>query len=336
MTAAGAAAIGLEEGATNASTTLLTHMPPAEREYPPTGSVLPPATPPVGASLQEIDPTALEVDTILAHRYRVIRQIGKGAFGIVVLVEDMVVHEDIILKFLNPYLAANESVIKRFIHELRYARKITHENVIRIYDFLTLGKFCAISMEYFPSHTLAVEMKSMGTARQPRQFEILRDICKGMSVAHQANIVHRDLKPQNILINDHGLVKIVDFGLAAAISHPDSRLTGSGTLMGTPTYMAPEQIRGTEVDPRTDIYSLGVIMYEMFTGKPPYVGADPLSVLYQHIEGKALRPRERNPAIPEAVEAMIRRAMAVQPEQRYQTVDALRAHLESLSAEELD
>jgi eukaryotic-like serine/threonine-protein kinase len=334
VTATRAPAIGLEEGATNAATTILTPMPPVEKEYLPTGSGLPPATTPMSAPLQEIDPTALEVNTILANRYRVIRQIGKGAFGIVVLVEDMVVHEDIILKFLNPYLAANESVIKRFIHELRYARKITHENVIRIYDFLTLGTFCAISMEYFPSHTLAVEMAAMGAERRPRQFEILRDICKGMSVAHQANIVHRDLKPQNILINDHGLVKIVDFGLAAAISHPDSRLTGSGTLMGTPTYMAPEQIRGTEVDPRTDIYSLGVIMYEMFTGRPPYVGADPLSVLYQHIEGKAPRPRERNPAIPEAVEAIICRAMAVHPDQRYQTVDVLRAQLESLSVEE--
>jgi serine/threonine protein kinase len=318
-------ALDLAQTVTAAATTILAPKPPAEREY---------AATPASASLQEIDPAALEANTILANRYRVIRQIGKGAFGIVVLVEDMVVHEDIILKFLNPYLAANESVIKRFIHELRYARKITHENVIRIYDFLTLGKFCAISMEYFPSHTLAVEMASMRAAKQSRRFEILRDICKGMSVAHQANIVHRDLKPQNILINDHGLVKIVDFGLAAAVSHPDTRLTGSGTLMGTPTYMAPEQIRGAEVDPRTDIYSLGVIMYEMFTGRPPYVGADPLSVIYQHVEGKAPRPRERNPAISEAVEAIICRAMAVHPEQRYQTVDALRAHLESLSAEE--
>jgi serine/threonine-protein kinase len=277
-----------------------------------------------------IDPTTLEPNAVIAERYRVIRSVGKGAFGIVVLVEDMVVHEEIILKFLNPYLAANDGVIQRFIHELRYARKITHENVIRIYDFLTLGKSYAISMEYFPSHALAVEMLTLGAQAQPRKFDILRDICKGMSVAHQANIVHRDLKPQNILINDDGLVKIVDFGLAAAITHPDSRLTGSGALMGTPTYMAPEQIRGGQIDPRTDIYSLGVIMYEMFTGKPPYVGQDPMSILYQHIEGKARPPREVNCHISADLEALIRRAMALDPAQRYPTVEELRADIETL------
>ena len=298
------------------------------------GSGETPEAPAPSVPLQRIDPTALEPDTVIADRYRVIRSVGKGAFGIVILVEDMVVHEEIILKFLNPYLAANDGVINRFIHELRYARKITHENVIRIYDFLTLGKSCAISMEYFPSHALAVEMATMGAGVQPRKFDILRDICKGMSVAHQANIVHRDLKPQNILINDDGLVKIVDFGLAAAITHPDSRLTGSGALMGTPTYMAPEQIRGGEIDPRTDIYSLGVIMYEMFTGRPPYVGQDPMSVLYQHIEGKAPPPRQLNPHIPAALEALIRRAMALEPAQRYPTVEELRGDIEKLYASE--
>jgi serine/threonine-protein kinase len=291
-----------------------------------------PALPSVSAPL--IDPTTLEPNTVIADRYRLIRSVGKGAFGIVVLVEDMVVHEEIILKFLNPYLAANDGIIKRFIHELRYARKITHENVIRIYDFLTFGKSCAISMEYFPSHALAVEMATIGAGAQPRKFDILKDICKGMSVAHQANIVHRDLKPQNILINDDGLVKIVDFGLAAAITHPDSRLTGSGAMMGTPTYMAPEQIRGGEIDPRTDIYSLGVIMYEMFTGRPPYVGQDPMSVLYQHIEGKARPPRELLPQLSAALDALIRRAMALDPGQRYATVEELRADIEKLSAQE--
>jgi serine/threonine-protein kinase len=281
-----------------------------------------------------IDPTTIAENTVIAERYRMIRQVGKGAFGIVVLVEDIVVHENIILKFLNPYLAASEGVIKRFIHELRYARRITHENVIRIYDFLTIGHSFAISMEYFPSHALAVDMEAMKTDILPRKFEILRDICKGMSVAHQADIVHRDLKPQNILINDDGLVKIVDFGLAAAISHPDSRLTASGTLMGTPAYMAPEQIRGGDIDRRTDIYSLGVIMYEMFTGRPPYVGKDPMSVLYQHMEGKAVPPRKRNAHISPALDAVIRRAMAVDPAKRYQTVDALRTHIEKLLTQE--
>jgi serine/threonine-protein kinase len=177
-------------------------------------------------------------------------------------------------------------------------------------------------------------MAAMQGEVQPRQFEILRDICKGMGVAHQASIVHRDLKPQNILINADGLVKIVDFGLAAAISQADSRLTASGTLMGTPAYMAPEQIRGGEIDARTDIYSLGVVMYEMFTGRPPYTGKDPMSILYQHMQGKAVPPRQRNPHMSAALDAVIRRCMALDPARRYQTVQALQMHIEKLLHQE--
>jgi eukaryotic-like serine/threonine-protein kinase len=327
---AGAPTLGVPgRMASKESTLILTPSAAGEGE-PPSRLAGSDAAAHIKAPQQAIDPTTIEENTVIAERYRMIRQVGKGAFGIVVLVEDMVVHEEIILKFLNPYLAASEGIIKRFIHELRYARKITHENVIRIYDFLTIGHSFAISMEYFRSHALAVEMEAMKTDILPRKFEILRDICKGMSVAHQADIVHRDLKPQNILINDDGLVKIVDFGLAAAISHPDSRLTASGTLMGTPAYMAPEQIRGGDIDRRTDIYSLGVIMYEMFTGRPPYVGKDPMSVLYQHMEGKAVPPRQRIASISQSLDVVIRRAMAVDPAKRYQTVDALRAHIEKL------
>lgn len=277
-----------------------------------------------------IDPMTLAAGTVLAERYRVIRQVGRGAFGVVVLVDDMAVHEEIILKFLNPHLAANDQVIKRFVHEMRYTRRITHENVIRIYDFVTLGKSFAISMEYFPSHPLAAEIPPAASAITQRQLHIIHSICQGLSVAHNVNIVHRDLKPQNILVDDAGLVKIVDFGLAAAVSQTDSRLTGSGVLMGTPTYMSPEQARGLDIDTRTDIYSLGVIMYELFTGRPPYEGRDPIAVIYQHTEGKAAAPRELNPHIPPTLETIIRTAMAVDPHERYQHVDALRVQLETL------
>jgi serine/threonine-protein kinase len=271
---------------------------------------------------------------VLAERYRVISQIGKGGFGTVVLVEDLVVHEEIVLKFLHPHLAADEQVIKRFIHELRFTRKITHEHVIRIYDFLTLGSSVAISMEYFPSHTLASEIKRDVPMTQAYGLKIIRDICSGMSVAHQANIVHRDLKPQNVLINDHGLVKIVDFGLAAAMSHTDAHLTASGVLMGTPMYMAPEQIQGGEVDARTDIYSLGIIMYEMFTGRPPYLGKDLMAIMYQHLQGKATAPRALNAALSPLLERLICTAMAVDPAHRYQNIDALRLEIAACEREE--
>ncbi|MDH5180801.1 MAG: HEAT repeat domain-containing protein [Gammaproteobacteria bacterium] len=283
---------------------------------------------------QIIDATNLTAGQVLADRYRVIRQIGKGAFGVVVLVSDTMVNEDIILKFLNPHMASDENVIQRFIHELRYARKITHENVIRIFDFITFGKSCAISMEYFPSHSLGYEMKANKTVNFKRAIQIFIDICKAMAVAHNAGVVHRDLKPANILVGNNDLVKIVDFGLAAAASKSDSRLTKSGILVGTPTYMAPEQVRARAIDARTDIYSLGILMYELFTGKPPYKGEDHMATLFKHVEGGAKPAKEANPEISPELNGIIMKAMATNPAERYQSITDLQSDLENILKKE--
>lgn len=279
-----------------------------------------------------INPAQLEPNTILADRYNVIRKIGEGAFGVVWLVDDTVVNDQCILKFLNPHVAADQNMIERFTHELRYARKITHENVIRIYDLVTIGQSYAISMEYFPSHSLADEIrKNSGQAFNiKRSIELMCSICRGMSPAQAAGVVHRDLKPANILINDDDLVKIVDFGLAAAARKADARITKSGILVGTPTYMAPEQVRAKTIDSRTDIYTLGIIMYEMLTGRAPYLGDESMAVLFQHVEGKATPPRELNPDIPVSLEAIIMKAMAVSPNDRFQTFDEMREELEKV------
>ncbi len=261
---------------------------------------------------------------MIEGRYRYIQKIGKGAFGTVVLVEDTVVDERLILKFLNPNVSQDEEMMKRFVHELRYSRKITHNNVIRIYDFLNLGGNYAISMEYFPSHTLGAEING----KKPLPFEKSRgwaiDIATGMSVAHQVGIVHRDLKPANILINDEGLLKIVDFGVAAVASHADTQLTKTGYVIGSPKYMAPEQILGKKVDHRADIYSLGVIMYEMLAGVPPYSKGDHMSVMYQHVQGRCKPCEEINPGIPAALAAVVRKAMEVDKMKRYESMDELR------------
>ena len=277
-----------------------------------------------------IDADKLRPDEMIGNRYRVIKRVGKGGFGTVILVDDEVVDDRFILKFLNPTLASDENVVQRFTHELRYARKVTHENIIRIYDFLTFGRSYAISMEYFASHSLAEEMDSDKPVDIRRMVKILRDLCSGMNMAQQAHVVHRDLKPANILINEKDVVKVVDFGLAAAASKMDSRITKTGVLVGTPTYMAPEQARGDNIDSRTDIYSLGVIMYRIFTGRPPYEDKDPMSTLLKHVEGKARPPRELNPDIPEELENIIRKAMQVRKEDRYQSFDELRRDLDAL------
>ena len=274
-----------------------------------------------------LDISTLKPGDIVEGRYKYLQKIGKGAFGTVLLVEDTVVDEQLILKFLNPNVSSDEEMLQRFVHELRYSRKITHRNVIRIYDFLHLGGHYAISMEYFPSHTLGQE-----TDGKPLQItkavSFAMDIATGMTVAHQAGIVHRDLKPANILINDDGLLKIVDFGVAAARSSGDTQLTKTGYVIGSPKYMAPEQILGKKVDEKADIYSVGVILYEMLTGVPPYTKGDHMSVMYQHVQGKAQTVRQLNPEIPEDLEAVVSKAMQVDRSKRFASMDEFRKALE--------
>lgn len=283
---------------------------------------------------EQLDITTLQPGDIIEGRYKFVKKIGKGAFGTVLLVSDEVVEENLILKFLNPNVASDEEMMKRFVHELRYSRKITHKNVIRIYDFLHMGGLYAISMEYFPSHTLGDEVKN----EQPVPVETAArfgcDIATGMQVAHQAGIVHRDLKPANILINDEGLLKIVDFGVAAARSSGDTQLTKTGYVIGSPKYMAPEQILGKQVDEKADIYSVGVIMYELLTGVPPYTRGDHMSVMYQHVQGKARPPEEINPTLPPKLVEIVKSCMSVDKSKRYPSMSALHeAMAEFLPAE---
>jgi len=283
--------------------------------------------PPVPAGTPRLDIAELKPGDIIEGRYKYIEKIGKGAFGTVLLMEDTVVDERLILKFLNANVAQDEEVLKRFVHELRYSRKITHRNVIRIYDFIALQGLYAISMEYFPSHTLSMELRDDKPLALHRALQFGIDIANGMAVAHQVGIIHRDLKPANVLINEDDLLKIVDFGVAAAQRDTDTGLTKAGYVIGSPKYMAPEQILGKKVDPRSDVYSLGVILYEMLTGIPPYSRGDHMSVMYQHVQGKAAPPIEINSSLPAGLSDLVMQAMAVDKTRRFQTMDELRLAL---------
>jgi HEAT repeat protein/tRNA A-37 threonylcarbamoyl transferase component Bud32 len=276
----------------------------------------------------KLDISTLKPGDIIEGRYKYIDRIGRGAFGTVLLMEDTVVDERLILKFLNPNVSQDEEVMKRFVHELRYSRKITHNNVIRIYDFLYIQGNYAISMEYFPSHTLGSEVVNEKPMELKRAIRFGCDMATGMTVAHKVGIVHRDLKPANVLINKEGLLKIVDFGVAAAQREGDTQLTKTGYVIGSPKYMAPEQILGKKVDERADIYAVGVIMYEMMTGVPPYSRGDHMAVMYQHVQGKARQPKEVNPNLPEGLSELIMKAMAVDKAKRFQTMEELRAALQ--------
>lgn len=276
----------------------------------------------------KLDISNLRSGDIIDGRYKYIERIGKGAFGTVLLMEDTVVDERLILKFLNPNVSEDEEMMKRFVHELRYSRKITHPNVIRIYDFMHIQGNYAISMEYFPSHTLGSEVVNEKPIALKRAIRFGIDMCVGMAVAHQVGIVHRDLKPANVLINDAGLLKIVDFGVAAAHREGDTQLTKTGYVIGSPKYMAPEQILGRKVDERADIYAIGVILYELFTGVPPYARGDHMAVMYQHVQGKARPPQEANPQLPAGLGEIVVKAMAVDKAKRFQSMDELRGALE--------
>ena len=281
------------------------------------------------SKMERLDIATLKPGDVIEGRYKFIEKIGKGAFGTVLLMEDTVVEERLILKFLNPNVASDEEMMKRFVHELRYSRKITHKNVIRIYDFLYIQGNYAISMEYFPSHTLGGEIVNEKPVELKRAVKFGIDIATGMAVAHQAGIVHRDLKPANVLIDNDSLLKIVDFGVAAAQSQGDTQLTKTGYVIGSPKYMAPEQILGKKVDERADIYSLGVILYELFTGVPPYSRGDHMSVMYQHVQGKARQPIEINKDLPQELNNLVVKCMSLDKAKRAQTMDELRASLEA-------
>jgi serine/threonine-protein kinase len=304
------------------------HQMPAAEDTQGSGGVAEPSPATAGPVL---DISKLNPGDVIDGRYKYLEKIGKGAFGTVLLMQDEVVDEQLILKFLNPNVSSDEEMMKRFVHELRYSRKITHRNVIRIYDFLNLQGCYAISMEYFPSHTLSGEIPDGKPMPINKALKYSRDIATGMTIAHLAGVIHRDLKPANILVNEDGLLKIVDFGVAAAASSGDTQLTKTGYVIGSPKYMAPEQILGKKVDETADVYSIGVIMYEMTTGIPPYSRGDHMSVMYQHVQGKAKQCQEINPEIPDTYAAVIAKAMSVDKSKRFQSMEELTEALDTVT-----
>jgi serine/threonine-protein kinase len=271
----------------------------------------------------------LEPGTVLLDRYRVIRKVGRGGYGAVYLVEDAAIQDQVILKILNPQLSFDENARYRFVRELKLTRRITHRNIIRLHDILDLGGVYAVSMEFFPGEDLGQILEREVRINWERGLMMMAQVCDGLAAAHEIGVVHRDLKPANLLIGDDDFVKILDFGLATPIQNPESRLTKSGLLIGTPEYMAPEQIAGEQVDARVDIYAVGIIFYEMFSGMKPYVDETPVKVLFRHLEGDAAPLSEVAPELPAALANLVARTMARDPDQRPATVQELRQEIDA-------
>jgi serine/threonine protein kinase/tetratricopeptide (TPR) repeat protein len=267
----------------------------------------------------------LTTGATFAGRYRVIEELGKGGMGKVYKVLDTSINEKIALKLLKPEIAAGRETIERFSNELKFARKIRHKNVCQMFDLGKAEGTPYITMEYVAGEDLKSMIRmskglSIGTA-----VDIAKQICEGLAEAHALGVVHRDLKPSNIMIDKDGNVRIMDFGIARSLK--GKGITGAGVMIGTPEYMSPEQIEGKDVDQQTDIYSLGVVIYEMVTGHVPFEGDTPFTVGVKHKSEMPRNPREVNPQIPEGLSGVILRCLEKDKEKRYQNAADVRAEL---------
>jgi len=269
--------------------------------------------------------------SILSDRYEIIEEIGKGGMGKVYKAYDRDIDENIALKIIRPEIASNAEIIERFQNELKMARKIAQRNVCKMFDVGRDGQTRFITMEYVPGEDLKKSIRRMGPLTVRKTISIGKQVCHGLIEAHRLGVFHRDLKPHNIMIDREGNVRIMDFGIA--LSQGAKSITDSHIMVGTPQYLSPEQVEGKRVDQRSDIYSLGVILFEMVTGQVPFDGDTTLSVAVKHKIEAPRDPREFNAQIPEELSTLILRCMEKNPEKRYQTAEELCSELTQIETE---
>ena len=266
--------------------------------------------------------------TVFAGRYEIIEQLGKGGMGRVYRVEDKKIKKEIALKLIKPEIASDKKTIERFKNELTMARDIRHKNVCGMFDLGEEKGQHYITMEYISGQDLKGLIRQTGQLTVGKAVSIARQICDGLEEAHSLGIVHRDLKPNNIMIDRGGNAKIMDFGIARAIK--GKSITGSGVMIGTPQYMSPEQVEGKDIDHRSDIYSLGILLYEMLTDRVPFEGDTPLTVGVKQKTETPIDPKDFNERIPEELSRLILRCLEKERESRYQSADEVRSDLKKL------
>jgi serine/threonine protein kinase/tetratricopeptide (TPR) repeat protein len=273
----------------------------------------------------QVPVTELTTGTLFAGRYQVIEELGRGGMGRVYKVLDTELNEKIALKLLRPEVAADPDAVERFRHELKSARQVAHKNVCRMFDIGRADGAPYITMEFVPGEDLKRLIRKIGQMPTGRTVSIARQIAEGLAEAHSHGIVHRDLKPQNVMVDEGGSVRIMDFGIARSLEKKG--ITGAGIMIGTPEYMSPEQVEGKPVDARSDIYSLGIILYEMTTGHVPFEGDTPFTIGVKHKSEKPRDPRELNPAVPDDLARLILRSLEKDREKRFQSAVDLIAEL---------
>ncbi|MGH9492466.1 MAG: serine/threonine-protein kinase [Terriglobales bacterium] len=260
----------------------------------------------------------------LQQRYDLLEELGQGGMGIVYRARDRETEEYVALKILRPEVAARADIIERFKAELRLARKITHKNVCRTYELLRFDSTVVIAMEYVEGQSLRKVLEGVGGVSLRRGLDWASQICDALGEAHAQGVVHRDLKPENIIVGPRGEVKVMDFGIARSI---DKDATNTGTIIGTPAYMAPEQAEGKPIDQRADVYSLGLILYELFTGRHAFSGDSGFALAYKQIHETPPPPSEVEPALPANIAGAIVKATEKDPANRFASVDELKEAL---------
>ncbi len=263
--------------------------------------------------------------TIFADRYEIIEELGKGGMGKVYRVEDSKLKQEVALKLIKPEISSDKKIIERFRNELKTARMIRHKNVCGVYDLGEEKGTHYITMEYVSGEDLKSFIRRADLLSAGKAIFIGKQVCEGLAEAHRLGVIHRDLKPQNIMIDEEGNARIMDFGIAR--SAKGKGITGAGVMIGTPEYMSPEQAEVKEVDQRSDIYSLGVILYEMVTGRVPFEGETALGIAMKHKSEVPQEPKEINAQIPDDLSHMIMKCMEKAREKRYQSAGEVRAEL---------
>jgi serine/threonine protein kinase len=272
--------------------------------------------------------TMLDRGTTFAERYEIIEELGMGGMGRVYKVYDKKIKEVVALKLIRPEISADENTIARFNNELRLARKISHRHVCTMFDVGEEGPSQFITMEYVPGEDLKRFIKRSGQLTVGKAVSITKQVCEGLAEAHHLGIIHRDLKPQNIMIDENGNTRIMDFGIARFLE--GEGMTTQGVMIGTPDYMAPEQAELEGVDQRSDIYALGIILFEMVTGRVPFEGKTPLSVAMKHKNQPPPDPREFNVQVPESLSGVILTCLEKEKSQRYQNAEDFLADLKNI------
>ena len=265
-------------------------------------------------------------------RYEVIEKVGQGGMAEVYRARDDLLGREVAVKVLAERLSTDRSFVERFRREAQAAANLSHPNIVSLYDFGNDEAAYFIVMELIDGRGLETVISDDGPLLPERAAEIAADVARALDRAHTAGLVHRDIKPSNIMITSYGQTKVTDFGIARALGDGEQTMTQTGMVIGTASYLSPEQAQGNPVDARSDVYALGCVLYEMLTGRAPFQGDTPLSIAYKHVREDAQTPSSVNPDVPEALDAVTMKALAKNPDNRYQTAREMQEDLQRFVA----